>query len=477
MRWTTIHSGFDEAFDTSGIPRPHYEQIVNALGSLTDEQIAYRGRLQEVSSRNQGITFNVYGSEEGEEKVFPFDFVPRVIPAHEWNVIEKGLIQRITAINHFLLDVYTDQKILKDGVIPWELVLTRSDYRRELLGVRPPHKVYTHVVGTDLIRDDNGDYLVLEDNCRTPSGVSYVVENRNTLQRTFPELFAKVPVRPVRNYPDLLLETLKHVAPRRGQSGLSVVLTPGRANSAYFEHTFLAREMGALLVEGSDLTVEDNFVFVKTTEGKIQVDVIYRRIDDPYLDPLVFNRDSVLGVPGLINAYRAGNVALANAPGAGVADDKAVYPFIPDVIKYYLDEEPIIGQVRTYVGYRDDDLKFILENLDSLVVKQTDGAGGYGMLMGPQASETERKEYAEKVKANPGHYIAQPLIELSAHPTYLNGEYKARRVDLRPYILYGDRVRVLPGGLTRVALKEGSYVVNSSQGGGSKDTWVLEDAE
>ena len=434
MKWTTGISAFDEAFDKKGNPRPHYRSVVQSLGVLTDEQIQYRGRLQEISAKNQGITFNVYGSDEGEERVFPFDFVPRIIPADEWDVIERGLIQRTTAINLFLLDVYTDQKILKDGVVPWDLVMSRSDYRRELIGVQPPHKVFTHVVGSDLIRDEKGNYLVLEDNCRCPSGVSYVVQNRTTLQRTFPEIFAKLPVRPVRNYSDLFRECLEFMAPRGSGHGLTVVLTPGRANSAYFEHSFLAREMGVFLVEGSDLIVSDNHVYVRTTAGKKPVDVIYRRIDDEFLDPLAFRRDSILGVPGLINAYRAGNVAIANAPGAGVADDKAVYPFIPDVIKYYLDEEPIIGQVPTYMGLRPDDFQYMLDNLDKLVIKQTDGAGGYGMLMGPQATPAERKKYAAKMKTDPGTYIGQPLVELSAHPTYLDGEYKARRLDFRPSV-------------------------------------------
>ncbi len=474
MQWTTQITGFDEAFGTDHNPRPHYQSVVQALGALTDEQIQYRGRLQEISARNQGITFNVYGSDEGEERVFPFDFVPRIIPADEWTHIERGLIQRTAAINLFLLDVYSDQKCLKDGILPYDLVLSRADFRRELQHVQPPHKVYTHVVGSDLIRDDKGEYLVLEDNCRCPSGVSYVVQNRTALQRTFPELFAKLPVRSVRHYADMLRECLEFIAPRGHGHGLTVVLTPGRANSAYFEHTFLAREMGVLLVEGTDLIVEDNYVYVRTTAGKKPVDVIYRRIDDEFLDPLAFRKDSILGVPGLINAYRAGNVALANAPGAGVADDKAIYPFIPAIIKYYLDETPIINQVPTYMGFRPDEFQYILENLDKLVVKETDGAGGYGMLMGPQSTAEERETYAAKIKKDPGSYIAQPLVELSAHPTYIGGEYKARRLDLRPYVLYGDRIKILPGGLTRVALAEGSYVVNSSQGGGSKDTWVLE---
>ena len=474
MRWTTTFTGFDEAFGPDKNPRPHYESVVNALGVLTDEQIQYRGRLQEISARNQGITFNVYGSDEGEERVFPFDFVPRIITADEWAHIEAGLVQRTTAINLFLLDVYSDQHILKDGVIPYDLVYSRSDYRRELLGVEPPHKIYTHVVGSDLVRDDKGTFLVLEDNCRCPSGVSYVVQNRVTLQRTFPELFTDLPVRSVRHYAELLRESLEFIAPRAYGQGLTVVLTPGRANSAYFEHTFLAREMGVLLVEGSDLVVEDNYVYVRTTAGKMPVDVIYRRIDDEFIDPLAFRKDSILGVPGLINAYRAGNVALANAPGAGVADDKAVYPFIPEFVRYYLGEDPIIGQVPTFMGFRPDEFDHILNNLKTLVVKRTDGSGGYGMLIGPQSTNKEREAYAAKMKKTPGLYIGQPLVELSAHPTYIDGEYKARRLDLRPFVLYGDRVRILPGGLTRVALAEGSYVVNSSQGGGSKDTWVLE---
>lgn len=474
MQWTTTLTGYDEAFQKDGFPRPHYVSIVETLGKLTTRQIKHRGKLQEVSLRNQGITFNVYGDNEGEERVFPFDFVPRVIPPDEWKALETGLVQRVTALNLFLKDIYTDQRILEDQVVPWDLVYSRTDFRRELLGVVPPRGVYTHVVGTDLIRDEDGRYVVLEDNCRCPSGVSYVIENRNILQRTFPELFEKLPVAPVRNYPEMLVGSLNFVSPRNSSRGLCVVLTPGRANSAYYEHSFLAREMGVMLVENDDLIVEENYVFVKTTEGRRQVDVIYRRTDDEFLDPLVFRRDSVLGVPGLISAYREGNVALANAPGSGVADDKAVYAFMPDIIRYYLSEEPLLGQVPTYLGFRPDDAKYILDNLDKLVVKETGGAGGYGMLMGPMSTEKERKEFHDAISANPGGYIAQPLVHLSAHPTYLGSAYVARRVDLRPFALYGDRIRVLPGGLTRVALVEGSYVVNSSQGGGSKDTWVLE---
>jgi len=476
VQWTTSLTGFDEAFEKDGFPRPHYASVVESLGHLTTRQIKHRGKLQEVSLRNQGITFNVYGDGEGEERVFPFDFVPRVIPMEEWGRIEDGLVQRVTALNLFLKDVYTDQRILEEKVVPYDLIFSRPDFRRELLGAIPPRDVFTHVVGTDLIRDEDGSYVVLEDNCRCPSGVSYVIENRNILQRTFPELFSSLSVAPVRNYPDMLLETLHYVSPHNVTRGLSVVLTPGRANSAYYEHSFLAREMGVMLVENHDLIVEENYVFVKTTEGRRQVSVIYRRTDDPFLDPLVFRRDSVLGVPGLISAYRAGNVALANAPGAGVADDKAVYAYVPEIIRFYLSEEPLLGQVPTYMGFRPDDARYMIENLDKLVVKETGGAGGYGMLMGPMSSKAEQDEFRKAVTANPGGYIAQPLVHLSAHPTYLDGKYQARRVDLRPFVLYGDRIRVLPGGLTRVALVEGSYVVNSSQGGGSKDTWVLEEA-
>ncbi|MCB8933021.1 MAG: circularly permuted type 2 ATP-grasp protein [Fimbriimonadaceae bacterium] len=475
MQWISESKGFDEAFAGVENPRSHYQQVVQLLGAMSEREILRRERLQDVSLLNQGITFNVYGEDEGVERVFPFDLVPRIIPADEWKQLERGLVQRVTAINLFLLDVYTEQRCLHDGIIPWELVLTREDYRREVFGVVPPRKVFTHVVGTDLIRDDAGTYRVLEDNCRCPSGVSYVLENRNLLQRTFPELFASHPVRPVRNYPRMLLDTLAYVAPRWSQGALAVVLSPGPFNSAYFEHSFLAREMGVSLVEGRDLVVEENHVYVRTTEGKRRVEVIYRRIDDDFLDPLTFDRESILGVPGLISAYRDGNVAIANAPGAGVADDKAVYAYVPALVKYYLDEEPLLQQVPTYTGFREQDFKYMMDHLDELVVKTTSGAGGYGMLMGPFATKAEIAEYGQKMRKDPSNYIAQPLVEISSHPTHLDRAFRPRRVDLRPFILFGDRVRILPGGLTRVALREGSYVVNSSQGGGSKDTWVLEE--
>jgi uncharacterized circularly permuted ATP-grasp superfamily protein len=473
MNWGTSDSGFDELFESAGSPRPHYAPLISILESFTREDIERRERLQRLSLMNHGITFTVYGEEEGLERIFPFDFVPRIIPAAEWKTIQDGLIQRITALNLFLQDVYHEQRCLRDGVIPPALILSRKEYKRELLGVMPPRRIFTHVVGTDLIRREDGAYVVLEDNCRCPSGVSYVLENRALLNRVFPEFFASYPVRPIKDYPSLLLDALTFAAPRPSQSPVVVVLSPGIHNSAYFEHSFLAREMGVPLVEGRDLLVEGNHVFMRRTHGKQQIDVIYRRIDDDFLDPLTFRRGSLLGVPGLINAYREGNVALANAPGAGVADDKAVYAFMPDLIKYYLAEDPLLAQVPTYVGFRRDDFRYMTEHLAELVVKTTGDAGGYGMLMGPFATKEERERYLATMGTDPGNYIAQPLVHFSSHPTHVNGRFEPRRIDLRPFILYGDRIRVLPGGLTRVALRPGSFVVNSSQGGGSKDTWVL----
>ncbi len=473
MKWVPATQAFDEAFEPGGGTRAHYLPLVSILESFTQGEIERRERLQRLSLVDQGITFTVYGEKEGTERIFPFDFVPRVIPPGEWERLQAGLVQRVTALNLFILDVYQGQKCLKDGVVPPDLVLSRKEYKRELLEVIPPQRVYTHVVGTDVIRNDRGEYLVLEDNCRCPSGVSYVLENRNVLNRVFPEFFTAYPVRPIKDYPNLLLETLLHAAPRGVEQPVVVILTPGMANSAYFEHSFLAREMGVFLVEGRDLIVEDNHVFMRTTRGRQKVDVIYRRVDDDFLDPLTFRRDSLLGVPGLMNVYREGNVGLANAPGAGIADDKSVYAFMPALIKYYLAEEPLLPQVPTYLGRRPRDLTYIREHARELVIKTTGDSGGYGMLMGPFAATREIDEYLARVRKAPGNYIAQPLVELSAHPTYVEGAFEPRRIDLRPFILFGDRVRVLPGGLTRVALRAGSYVVNSSQGGGSKDTWVL----
>jgi len=473
MKWVPDTTAYDETFDRSAAARPHYRPLVATLESFTQAEIDRRERLQKISLVDQGITFTVYGEKEGIERIFPFDFVPRIIPAREWERIEAGLVQRVRALNLFINDVYQDQRCLKDKVIPAELVLSRGEYKRELLRLTPPRQIYTHVVGTDIIRNDRGEYLILEDNCRCPSGVSYVLENRNLLHRVFPEFFTRYPVRPVREYPRLLLDALLWAAPRASENPVAVVLTPGMHNSAYFEHSFLAREMGAYLVQGRDLLVEDSYVYMRTTGGRQRVDVIYRRVDEEFLDPLVFRRDSLLGVPGLVNVYREGNVAIANAPGAGVADDKAVYAYMPALIKYYLAEEPLLGQVRTYVGLRKDDFAYMRENLAKLVVKTTGDSGGYNMLMGPFAAKKEIEAYLAQMKKAPGGYIAQPLVELSSHPTYMDGRFEPRRIDLRPFILYGETIRVLPGGLTRVALRQGSYVVNSSQGGGSKDTWVL----
>ena len=473
VKWVPETTAYDEAFDRTAAPRQHYRALVSTLESFTLTEIGRRERLQKISLVDQGITFTVYGEKDGIERIFPFDFVPRIIPAREWERIEAGLVQRVTALNLFIADVYQDQKCLRDKIIPAELVLSRKEYKRELQRLMPPRQVYTHVVGTDLIRNDQGEYLILEDNCRTPSGVSYVLENRDLLHRVFPELFTRYPVRPIRDYPRQLLDTLLWSAPRASESPVAVVLTPGIHNAAYFEHSFLAREMGVFLVEGRDLIVEDSYVYMRTTGGRRRVDVIYRRLDEDFLDPLAFRRDSLLGVPGLVNVYRQGNVAIANAPGAGVADDKAVYAYMPALIEYYLDQEPLLGQVPTYIGLRKDDFAYMRDNLAKLVVKTTGDSGGYNMLMGPFASRKEIEAYGAQLRKAPGNYIAQPLIELSSHPTWVDGKFEPRRIDLRPFILYGETVRVLPGGLTRVALRAGSYVVNSSQGGGSKDTWVL----
>jgi uncharacterized circularly permuted ATP-grasp superfamily protein len=473
VQWLRAATGYDEVFERETTPRPHYAALVSALEGFTPEDVERRERLQRLALVSHGITFTVYGEEGGLERIFPVDLLPRVIPAAEWKTIQDGLVQRITALNLFLRDVYQDQRCLQDRVVPPELILSRREYKRELRGVVPPRGIFTHIVGTDLIRDGAGRYRVLEDNCRCPSGVSYVLENRTLLNRVFPEFFASYPVRPIKDYPTLLLETLLFVAPRLSQQPVVVVLTPGIYNAAYFEHSYLAREMGVALVEGRDLLVEDNHVFMRTTRGKRPVDVIYRRIDDDFLDPLTFRHESQLGVAGLVNAYRDGNVALANAPGAGVADDKAVYAFMPQLIRYYLAEDPLLPQVPTHVGFRAEDFRYMTEHAPELVIKTTGDAGGYGMLMGPFATRAEIAAYADRMRENPGNYVAQPLVELSSHPTWVDGRFEPRRIDLRPFILYGDRVRVLPGGLTRVALRPGSYVVNSSQGGGSKDTWVL----
>jgi uncharacterized circularly permuted ATP-grasp superfamily protein len=468
-------SFYDEAF-VKGLPRPHYEGLVRRLATFTAEEFRARCELADLTLVNQGITFTVYGSEQGIEKPFPVDLIPRVVPSKDWEHIEDGLEQRVRALNLFLYDVYHDQEILKAGVIPSELVVNAPNFRREFIGAKPPHDIYVHICGTDLIRDESGTYCVLEDNCRTPSGVSYMLENRMLMMKVFASLFKENKVRPVDGYPSQLISNLRELYTGKGSNPNVVLLTPGVYNSAYFEHAFLAQQMGIELVEGRDLFTEDNFVYMKTTKGKKLVDVIYRRVDDDFLDPLTFRSESVLGCAGLVNAYRAGNVAIANGIGTGVADDKAVYAYVPDMIRFYLKQEPILAQVPTYLGWREDDLQYMLDKTDELVIKAANESGGYGMLIGPQATKAEIEDFRGKIKADPRNYIGQPLIGLSRSPCFFDDHFEGRHIDLRPYILVGKSgVSVTPGGLTRVALKKGSYVVNSSQGGGSKDTWVLFD--
>lgn len=466
---------FDEMFQADGQPRPHYRRLYQRLCAMSPEEFRQRVRLAELTLVNQGVTFAVYGDKHGVEKPWPFDLIPRIIPAEEWELLERGLTQRLTALNLFLHDIYHEQKILRDRVVPRELVVNAAHYRPEFHGADPPGRIYVHICGTDLIRDADGTYRVLEDNLRTPSGVSYVLENRSILTRVLPHVFRDLPVRPVDHYISHLLANLRELAPRGREADPTIVLlTPGVYNSAYFEHTFLAQQLGIELVEGRDLFVDDNIVYMKTTRGPQRVDVIYRRIDDDFLDPLVFRPDSLLGVPGLVNAYRAGNVALANSIGTGVADDKVVYAYVPRIIEYYLGEKPILPNVDTYLAWNPEHLKYILEHLDTLVVKAANESGGYGMLIGPQATREEREEFARKIQAQPRNYIAQPLVPLSRAPAFVGDHCEGRHVDLRPYLLAGKNgVTLVPGALTRVALRKGSYVVNSSQGGGSKDTWVL----
>lgn len=466
---------FDEMFMAQGVPRPHYAPVAEQLMQLDQHAFERRKRMADVSFRNQGITFTVYGDQRGVEKIFPFDMVPRIIPADEWDHIERGLTQRITALNLFCQDIYHKQRILKENIIPADLIYGAKMFRREMLNVNVPRQIYIHICGTDLVRGKDGTYFVLEDNGRTPSGVSYVLENRAVMKRVFPNLFSVYRVRAIEDYPFNLLQTLRHVAPSHAVEPTIAILTPGVYNSAYFEHSFLARQMGVDLVEGADLLVDNSFVYMRTTAGLRRVDVIYRRVDDDYIDPLCFRPDSLLGVAGLMNAYRLGNVALVNTVGTGVADDKAIYPFVPDMIKFYMSQEAILPNVPTYICDRDNDRSYVLDNLDKLVVKATNESGGYGMLMGHQATKDERAVFAEKIRDDPRGYIAQPVVELSQHPSLCDDRFEGRRIDLRPYILYGEKVIVMPGGLTRVALRKGSLVVNSSQGGGSKDTWVLEE--
>lgn len=469
-----IDGAFDECIAPSGKPRKGMGRLVRALDRVGQREFQRRQALANSVFLNAGVTFSVYADNRGSERVFPFDLIPRVITAEQWEKIELGLSQRVRALNAFLADVYGKQRILKAGVMPEALVLGSSGYLPAMHGVKPPKGVYIHIAGIDLIRGAKGEFLVLEDNARTPSGVSYVLENRGVMKRALPRVFRGMPVRSVGDYPTMLRSALCETAPVAAGSAQAVVLTPGPHNSAYFEHSFLARRMGIPLVHASDMFVDDEKVYLKTTAGPRRVHVIYRRIDDDFLDPTVFRADSLLGLPGLVSAYVAGNVTLANAIGNGVADDKAIYPYVPEMIRFYLSEEPLLGQIETYDCSRPEDLKYVLEHLSELVVKAVDGSGGYGMLMGPTASKREIAEFRRKLKAKPRGYIAQPRIELSTSPTWCDGGLGPRRLDLRPFILTGKRTWVLPGGLTRVALTEGSYVVNSSQGGGSKDTWVLE---
>ena len=468
---------FDEMFTATGVPHPHYEAIYGRLRHLSKESFEERRRRASISFLYQGVTFTVYheneGEQEGIERIFPFDLIPRIIPRQEWEILESGLTQRVTALNLFLHDIYHEQRILREKIIPAELVFGARHFRREMVGIHPPRNVYAHIVGSDLVRNERGEYLVLEDNLRSPSGVSYMLENRQAMKRTFPNLFQRHGVRSIEHYPQELLATLRSIAPHDNPDPTVVLLTPGIYNSAYFEHTYLARQMGIEIVEGRDLVVHDNRVFTRTTRGLKPVDVIYRRIDDDFIDPLCFNHTSMLGVSGLVNAYRAGNVTLANAIGTGVADDKAVYAFVPDMIRFYLSEEPILQNVPTYLAMRDEDRTYILDHLESLVVKSVNESGGYGMLVGTQSTREERERFRELIQTHPRNFIAQPTIQLSRHPTYQEGQLHGCHVDLRPYILSGEGVTIVPGGLTRVALRRGSLVVNSSQGGGSKDTWVL----
>jgi uncharacterized circularly permuted ATP-grasp superfamily protein len=468
-----LDHAYDEMFSGPGDLHAHCQQLVEHFTSLPAEELQRRKQAADLSFLNQGITFTVYGREEGTEKIFPYDLVPRIITAAEWATVELGLAQRITALNLFLKDIYNGGRILEDGIVPREMVYSCKHYRRQMSGLQVPRNVYIAVCGTDLIRLENGEFVVLEDNLRVPSGVSYMLTNRRVMKRIFPELFRNYNVRPIEQYTQLLLGTLRSLAPEGRPEPNIVLLSPGVFNSAYYEHAYLARQMGIELVEGRDLVTHDNIVYMRTTNGLRRVDVIYRRVDDDFIDPLAFRGDSILGVAGLFNAYRAGNVTLANAFGTGVADDKALYAYVPDIIRYYMSEEPILKNVETYLPIRPKERQHVLENLDKLVVKAVGESGGYGMLIGPQSTKAQQEEFARKIEADPRNYIAQPTISFSRAPCLIGDTLEPRHVDLRPYVLFGDKVTIVPGGLTRVALKHGSLVVNSSQGGGSKDTWVL----
>ena len=468
---------FDEMFAAPGVARPHYAQLLSRFNEMERDEFERKRSLAASTSLSRGITFTVYDDQQGTERIFPFDLVPRIIPAKEWDLIERGLVQRITALNLFLHDVYHGQSILRDNVIPKKIVWEAAHFRPEFMHFDVPRNIYIHICGTDLVRDKEGNYLVLEDNARCPSGVSYVLENRQTMKRVFPNLLGRYRVRPVEDYSQELLNVLRFIAPHGKSEPTVVLLTPGVYNSAYFEHSFLARSMGIEIVEGRDLVAQDGKVFMRTTKGLKPVDVIYRRINDDFLDPLVFRKDSGLGVRGLVDASRQGNVSIANSIGTGVADDKVVYHYVPKMIRYYLKQDPILPNVPTYLASEKEDLAFILDHISELVVKAANESGGYGMLIGPKATKAECARFREKVREDPRNYIAQPVIPLSRAPAFCDQTMQGRHVDLRPYILYGEKVTIIPGGLTRVALRSGSLVVNSSQGGGSKDTWIIDGEE
>ncbi|MGD0190997.1 MAG: circularly permuted type 2 ATP-grasp protein [Rhizomicrobium sp.] len=467
-----LGAAYDEMFGRDGTVRSHCAALNARITALPADELIRRQQACELSFLHQGITFTVYSDAQATERIIPTDLIPRIVTSAEWDRVERGLTQRIRALNLFLEDIYGEARVLKDGIIPRAMIFGSKHYRREMRGLSVPHGAYVNVCGTDLIRREDGQFVVLEDNLRVPSGVSYMLANREVVRRAFPGVFRAANVRSIEHYPQQLLATLKSLAPYQEDASIAV-LTPGVFNSAYFEHAFLARQMGIELVEGRDLLVNDNIVFARTTSGLKRIDIIYRRVDDDFIDPLTFREDSTLGVPGLFNAYRAGNVVIANAPGTGVADDKAVYAYVPRLIAYYLDEDPVLQNVETYLCREPASLSHVLANLDTLVVKAVGESGGYGMLVGPQAASEEREAFARKLKSDPDNYIAQPTIQLSTAPTLVDGAIEGRHVDLRPFILHGERTTIVPGGLTRVALRRGSLVVNSSQGGGSKDTWVL----
>jgi uncharacterized circularly permuted ATP-grasp superfamily protein len=464
---------YDELFVAADQPRLESQLLINRINSLNEGELLRRLQAARNALFKLGATFNVYGDDQGIERILPFDIIPRILAAQEWHILERGLKQRIQALNLFLADIYGDQKIIQDGIIPAALIESAKGFLPACKGLKPPNGIWCHITGTDLIRDRQGQWYVLEDNLRCPSGVSYVLENRRVMKSTFPVVFEQMQIRPVDEYPGQLLEALLNLAPASNQQPTVVVLTPGIYNSAYFEHSFLAQQMGIELVEGRDLVVHDGYLQMRTTKGLRRVDVVYRRIDDEFIDPQVFRSDSMLGVPGLMEVYRQGRVAIANALGTGVADDKVIYAYVPEMIRYYLGEEQLLANVPTYLCWRDADRAYVLDHLDELVVKAANESGGYGMLIGPQATEAERQEFARRIQATPRNYIAQPTLCLSRVPTLLEGEFVGCHVDLRPYIIYGKEIYVHPGGLTRVAMKRGSLVVNSSQGGGTKDTWVL----